>query len=223
MHRSVTTRKVNTESILATNKVLRNTYFLLGLTLLFSALMATVAIASGAAPMGFMGLIVMFGLLFLVQFTAHSAWGIASAFAFTGFMGYSIGPIIGMYMTTFTNGGELVSTALGATGIIFLALSSYTLASKKDFSFMGGFLMIGITVAFLASIAGIFFQMPLLQIVVSGAFAVLSSALIMFHTSQIIHGGERNYITATVSIFVALYNVFIHLLHILAMFAGNRD
>jgi len=223
MYSQSTKRSVQTESLLASNQVLRNTYFLLGLTIVFSALMATLAVITHAAPMGFLSLIGMFGLLYLVHATAHSGWGVASTFLFTGFMGYTLGPMIGYYMTALSNGPEIVASALGATGLIFLSLSTYVLATKKDFSFMGGFLFVGVMVAFLGGLAAMIFNMPLLHILVSGAFAVLSSALIMFHTSNIIHGGERNYILATISIYVALYNLFVSLLHILSVFADSRD
>jgi modulator of FtsH protease len=213
----------SSESVLATNSVLRNTYFLLSLTLLFSAVTAAFSMSINANPGIIIFLVGMFGLSFLVNALKNSAWGIAAAFAFTGFMGYMLGPIINAYLSMYVNGGELIMTALGATGFIFLALSGYVLTSKKDFSYMGGFLFAGIMIAFIAGLAGIFLQMPLFQLFVSGAFALLASGLILFHTSNIIHGGERNYIMATISIYVALFNLFLSLLHILSAFAGNRN
>ncbi|MDF3054257.1 MAG: yccA [Gammaproteobacteria bacterium] len=210
-------------STLATNSVLRNTYFLLSLTLLFSAVTAAFSMAIGANPGIIVLLVGMFGLSFLVNALRNSAWGIVAAFAFTGFMGYMLGPILNAYLSGYTNGGQLVMTALGGTGFVFLALSGYALTTKKDFSYLGGFLFAGIMVAFLASLAGIFFQMPLFQLVISGAFALLSSGLILYHTSNIIHGGETNYIMATISIYTALFNLFVSLLNILGAFAGNRD
>lgn len=220
---SATTRPQQ-PSILATHTVLRNTYFLLSLTLLFSAGTATYAMLSGAKGPGiFLFLIGMFGLSFLVQALRNSAWGILAAFLFTGFLGYTLGPILSMYLHAFSNGSQIIMTALGATGFIFLALSGYVLTTRKDFSYMGGFLFAAITVAFIAGIAGIFFQMPMLQIIISGAFALLSSGLILFQTSQIIHGGETNYIMATVSIYTALFNLFISLLQLLGAFGGSRD
>lgn len=210
-------------SVLATNSVLRNTYFLLSLTLLFSAATAAFAVATNAQPGLILMLVGMFGLLFLVTRLRNSAWGILATFAFTGFMGYTLGPVLNSVMTNFANGGQIVVTALGATGAIFLVLSAYVLTTRKDFSYMGGFLFAAITVAFLAGIGGMLFNIPMLQLVVSGAFALLSSGLILFHTSQIVNGGERNYIMATISIYIALYNLFVSLLQLLSVFGGNRE
>lgn len=216
------------ESILATNKVLRNTYLLLGATFIFSALCAGIAMLTNAAlPAGFSGLLFMvvgmYGLLFLTMRLRNSPWGLVSTFAFTGFMGYTLGPLLNLYLHTFSNGTELIMTALGGTGLIFFGLSAYTLSTRKDFSYMGGFLFIAILVAVVASFAALIFGMPLLHLVVSAAFVLICSGLILFHTSQIIHGGERNYIMATISLYIALYNLFISLLQILSAFAGNRD
>jgi modulator of FtsH protease len=223
--RSSTQSVVQTrDSILSTHSVLRNTYFLLSLTLLFSAGTAAYAMSINARSPGIIIFLVgMFGLSFLVSALRNSAWGIAAAFAFTGFLGYTLGPILNMYLLTFSNGSQIIMTALGATGFIFLTLSAYVLTTRKDFSYMGGFLFAAIMVAFLAGIAGIFFQMPMLQVVISGAFALLSAGLILFHTSQIIHGGETNYIMATVSIYVALFNLFTSLLQLLSAFSGNKN
>lgn len=211
--------------IIASHVVLRNTYLLLGLSLLFSAGSATFAMLTNAAPLGLMAnLIGMFGLLFLVQALKDSAWGLLAVFAFTGFMGYTLGPILNLYLTMFSNGYELIMTALGSTGIIFLALSTYVLTTGKNFSYLGGFLFAAVMVAFLAGIASMLFHMPMLNLIVSGAFALISCGMILFHTSQIIEGGERNYISATISLYVALFNLFISLLRILAFFAGSsRD
>lgn len=212
------------QSVLSTHSVLRNTYFLLSLTLLFSAGTAYFAMATNARGPGMMLFIVgMFGLSFLVSALRNSGWGILAAFAFTGFMGYVLGPILNMFLHSYANGGQIIMTALGATGFIFLALSAYVLTTRKDFSYMGGFLFALIMVAFMVGIGAAIFNAPMLQLVVSGAFALLSSGLILFHTSQIIHGGEQNYIMATISIYVALFNLFTSLLNILGAFAGNRD
>lgn len=212
------------ESVLATNAVLRNTYLLLGGTLVFSALTAGLAIMSNAAPLNpFLVLIGYFGLLFLTNATRNSAWGLLSVFALTGFMGYTLGPILNFYIHGFSNGSELVMMSLGATGLIFFALSGYALISRKDFSFMASFLMIGMIVAFLASLGALFFHVPVLMLAVSAMFALLSSGLILFQTSQIIHGGETNYISATVTLYVSLYNLFISLLQIFGAFGGNRN
>ncbi len=211
------------ESILATNKVLRNTYMLLGLTLLFSGAMAGFALMTNARPLGFLITIVgIYGLMFLTQSLRNSVWGLVSVFAFTGFMGYTLGPILNHYIHAYSNGSELIMTALGGTGIIFFALSGYVLTTRKDFSYLGGFLFVGVMIALLAMIGGMFFNIPGLQLAISAAFVLISSGMILFQTSLIINGGERNYIMATISIFVALYNLFLSLLQLLGAF-GGRD
>ncbi|MBN9287572.1 MAG: BAX inhibitor protein [Gammaproteobacteria bacterium 39-13] len=210
-------------SILETNSVIRNTYILLGSSLAFSALMAYVAMATNARPLGLITLLVYFGLIFMINALRNSALGIVAVFAFTGFMGYTLGPMLNMYIQAFANGKELIFTALGGTGIIFFGLSGYALTTRKDFSYLGGFLMAGMIVLMLAVLVQIFFPMPMLQLATSAGFMLFSSAIILFETSQIIHGGERNYIMATVSIFVALYNLFISLLQILSFFSGQRE
>ncbi len=211
------------ESVLATNKVLRNTYMLLSLTLVFSALTAGYAVVSNAAPLGILGFVGMLGLLFLTQATRNSGWGLVSVFAFTGFMGYTLGPLLNMYIHGFTNGGQLIMTALGATGVIFFALSGYALTTRKDFSYMGGFLFVGVTVAVLFSLANIFLHIPMLTLGISAAFVLLSSGLILFQTSMIINGGETNYIMATISLYVSLFNLFISLLNIFGSFGGRNS
>lgn len=212
------------ESIFTVNQVLRKTYFLLSLTLIFSSLVAFTTLA-GFLPYPGPGvtLIGMFGLMFLAQGLRNSKWGLSAVFAFTGFMGYAVAPIIAQYLHSFSNGSTLVLTALGGTGAIFLALSAYTLISRKDFSYMGGFLFVAITAAFLASVLNIFLDIPMLSVLVSSAFVVISSGLILFQTSQIINGGERNYIMATISLYVSLFNLFISLLNILGIFGGRRN
>lgn len=211
------------QSLIRTHAVLRNTYMLLGLTILFSGLTAAWSVYSNARPMSPVLLLVgMFGLSFLVQATRNSAMGLVSAFLFTGFMGYTLGPILNFYLHNISNGGQIIATALVGTGVIFFALSAYVIASKKNFTYMGGTLVIGICVAFLCSLAAVFFQMPAMSIAASALFMLISSGLIMFYTSQIIYGGETNYITATISIYVAIYNMFISLLQILGAF-NNRD
>lgn len=212
------------ESAFATNAVLRNTYFLLSLTLLFSAGTASFAMMTNAKGPGFVLFLVgMFGLSFLVSSLRNSAWGIAAAFAFTGFLGYTLGPILNIFLHNYSNGSQIIMTSLGATGVIFLALSAYALTTRKDFSYLGGFLFAGIMVAFIAGIGAAVFNWPLLQIIVSGVFALLASGMILFETSRIINGGEQNYIMATVSIYTALFNLFISLLNILGAFSGNRN
>ncbi len=210
-------------SAIATNKVLRNTYALLSMTLLFSAAMAGVAMATNAPPMHW--LLVLggyFGLLFLTTSLRNSVWGLASVFAMTGFMGYTIGPIVSLYISGFSNGAELVTMALGGTGLIFLGLSAYALTTQRDFSFMRGFIFAGVLVAFAGAIIAMIFSIPALSLAVSAAFVVLMSALILYQTSEIIHGGETNYIMATITLYVTIYNLFLSLLQLLAAFAGER-
>ena len=209
---------------LATNKVLRNTYLLLGMTVLFSALTAFISMANNFAGPNFIVMLVgMFGLSYLTSLYQNSSIGLVCIFAFTGFMGYTLGPILHMYLHTFSNGYELITTALGATGIIFLSLSAYVVTSRANFSYMGGFLFSAIIIAFVVGLGAVIFQMPMLNLIVSGVFALVSSGLVLFHTSEIIHGGQTNYIVATISIYMALFNLFLSLLRILAAFSSNRD
>lgn len=211
------------ESVLATNRVIRNTYILLSLTLLFSALTAGVAMATNA-PMLNVWLVMggYFGLLFLTHALRNSAWGIASVFGLTGFMGYTLGPVLSAYIGHYANGAQLVAYALGGSGLIFVGLSAYALTTRKDFSFLSGFLFAGILIAFIAGIANIFLGMPGLALAVSTMFMLLMSGMILFETSAIIHGGETNYILATVSLYVSLYNLFLSLLQLLGVFGGDE-
>ena len=209
------------QSVLATNKVLRNTYTLLSMTLMFSALCAGIAVMINMPPMGIIiTLVGYFGLLFLTARLRNSAWGLVSVFALTGFMGLTLGPIISMYLSV-PSGDQVVMTAMGGTGIIFLGLSGYVLTTRKDFSFMGGFLMVGILVAFLAGIASMFLSMPGLSLAVSAMFVLLMSGLILYQTSEIIHGGETNYIMATVTLYISIYNLFLSLLQLLSALGGD--
>jgi modulator of FtsH protease len=209
------------QSLLATNKVLRNTYGLLAMTLIFSAACAGVAVMMNMPPMGmlitFAG---YFGLLFLTTRFSNSGLGLLFVFALTGFMGLTLGPIISMYLSI-PNGSQIVMTAMGGTGVIFLGLSGYVLTTRKDFSFIGGFLIVGILVAFLAGIGAFFFNMPGLSLAVSAMFVLLMSGMILYQTSEIIHGGETNYILATVTLFVSIYNLFLSLLHLLGAMSGD--
>jgi modulator of FtsH protease len=210
------------QSALATNKVLRNTYALLAMTLMFSAACAGVGMALQLPPFGmlitFAG---YFGLLFLTTRFANSALGLLFVFALTGFMGLTLGPILSLYLSL-PGGDQIVMTAMGGTGAIFLGLSGYVLTTRKDFSFIGGFLMVGILVAFLAGLGAFFFQMPGLSLAVSAMFVLLMSGLILYQTSEIIHGGETNYILATVTLFVSIYNLFLSLLQLLGALGGDE-
>ena len=212
----------STESVLATNKLIKNTYMLLSLTLLFSALTAGMSMVFNLPHPGMIiTLVGYFGLLWATNKFANSGWGLLFVFLLTGFMGLTLGPIISAYIQAFSNGGELVMMAMGGTGVIFLGLSGYALTSRKDFSFMGGFLMVGILVAFLAGIGAAIFSIPALSLAVSAMFVLLMSGLILYQTSQIVHGYETNYILATVTLYVSIYNLFLSLLQLLGAFSGE--
>ncbi len=221
---TLTNNSINTaaSSAISTNKVLRNTYALLSLTLLFSAMTAGITMVLNLPHPGILlTLGGYFGLLFATSHFRNSALGLVFVFALTGFMGYTLGPILNSYLSL-PNGGQMVMTALGSTGVIFIGLSAYVSITQKDFSFMGSFLFAGILVAFIAGLAAIFFEMPMLSIVVSSMFVLLMSGLILFETSNIIHGGETNYIMATVTLFVALLNLFTSLLHLIGFMNSNE-
>lgn len=210
-------------SALATNKVLRNTYLLLSATLAFSALVAGIAMALNVPHPGvIITLVGYFGLLFATHKLQNSAWGILSVFALTGFMGYTLGPIISAYLQFLPNGHQVVLTALGTTAVTFVGLSAYAIKSGKDFSFMGGFLTVGILGAFVLCLIAAFFQMQTLSLVVSGMFVLLMGGFILFETSSILRGEQTNYIIATVSLYVSIYNLFTSLLHLLG-FASADD
>ena len=209
------------ESVLATNKVLRNTYTLLSMTLIFSGVVAYISMQMQLPYPGILlTLAGYWGLLFLTTKFRNSSMGLLAVFALTGFMGYTLGPILNMY-TALPKGDEVIMTALGGTGVIFLALSGYALTTRKDFSFMGGFLLAGIMVVFVAGLAAAIFSMPALSLAVSAGFILLMSGLILYETSNIIHGGETNYIMATVSLYVSIYNLFLSLLNLLSAFSGD--
>jgi modulator of FtsH protease len=200
------------------NKTLVNTYRLLSATLLFSGIMAYVSMAVGFPHLGLFTLIGYFGLLYAVHKLQNSSYGILAVFALTGFMGLTLGPILNYYLAS---NPATVMQALAGTGIIFASLSFYAIVSKKDFSFMGGMLMVGIITAFIAMIANIFLEIPALSVTISAVFILLMSGVILFETSNIIHGGQTNYIMATVSLFVAIYNIFLSLLQILGFMGGD--
>lgn len=212
-----------TSGLVSTNKVLKNTYMLLGMTLAFSAVTAGVATAMNLPPM--MGLVLMlvgFGLLFVVNRMADTAKGLPAIFAFTGVMGAALGPTLSFYLSL-PGGSSLVMQALGGTAVVFFALSAYALTTRKDFSYMGGFLMTGLIVAIVASIANIFLAIPALSLTISAGIVLIMSGLILFDTSRIINGGETNYIRATVSLYLNVYNLFVHMLHLLAVLTGGDD
>lgn len=216
-----------TAPAIATNRVLRNTYALLSLTLLFSALTAGLSMVFNWPYPGLvLTLIGYFGLLFLTARFRNSGWGLLCVFALTGFMGLTLGPIINYYLTATQNGAQLVATALGMTGGIFLVLSGYVLTTRRDFSFMGGMLMVGILVAFLSGLGLVVASMFGMEVSgamlgISALFVLLMCGLILWQTSAIIHGGETNYIMATVTLYVSLYNLFTSLLHLLGAFGDE--
>jgi modulator of FtsH protease len=211
----VSTQTRSAESALSTNKVLRNTYLLLSATLAFSAVTAGTAMAIGMQPLNiWITLGVYFGLLFATMKTQESAWGLLFVFLLTGFLGLTLGPILNAYLNFLPNGGEVVMLALGTTAVTFVGLSAYAISSKRDFSYMGGFLTVGIIAAFVLGLVAYFFEMPALSLAVSGLFVLLMAGLMLFQTSQIVNGGETNYIAATVTLYVSIYNMFTSLLHL---------
>ena len=213
---------ISRTSALSTNKVLRNTYLLLSATLAFSALTAGLAMAFDMPFMNpLITLVVYFGLLFATHKLQNSAWGILSVFALTGFLGLTLGPIISAYLKFLPNGHEVVVMALGTTAVAFLGLSAYAIKSGKDFSFLGGFLTIGILAAFVLGLIAMFFHLQTLSLVVSGMFVLAMGAFILFETSSILRGEQTNYIVATVSLYVAIYNLFVSLLNLLG--AASSD
>lgn len=203
------------------NKVLRNTYMLLSMTLLNSAAFAGVAMAMNLSHgMGLVLSILGLVTLFVVHKTADSGKGIVATFVFTALLGAALGPMLQYYLAL-PNGPSLVMQALGGTAVVFFALSGYALTTRKDFSFMGGFLMVGLVVILMASLVNIFTQVPAVSLAISSAAVLIMSGLILFDTSRIIHGGETNYIRATVALYLDIYNLFVHLLHLLTAFGGD--
>ena len=218
-----TARTAKSESqILATNKVLKNTYALLSATLFFSVVMAVLSMA--IEPPRFTGLLttlVAMGLIwFALPRSANSANGIWVVFGITGLLGFGLGPLMNAYLQM-SNGGQIIATAFGGTGLIFLGLSGYALTSRKDFSFLAGFLMVGLVVALVAIVANIFLQMPALSLAISSVIILVMSGFILHDTSSIIRGEQTNYILATVGMYLSIFNIFIHLLNILGSLSGE--
>ena len=208
------------ESLLSTHKVLRNTYFLLGLTMAFSAVVAYISMSLNLPYPNLIVLLVGFyGLLFVTNRLANSAWGILAAFAFTGFMGYTIGPILNIYVARGME--DLIMLAFAGTAIVFFACSAYVLTTKKDMSFLSTAIFSLFIVLLLGIVASFFFQIPALAVGISALFVIFSTMTILYETSNIIHGGETNYIRATVSIYVSIYNLFISLLRLLSIFSSD--
>lgn len=208
---------------LTVNKLIRNTYILLSLTLLFSTFTATLAFFMNMPPMTY--LISVAGAFLLIWLvlprTANSGAGLGVVFAITGLLGFSLGPILSLYLSL-PNGPNIVATALGGTGIIFLALSAYALITRKDFSFMGGFLFVGMLVVVCSALANIFLQIPAVSLALSAGVILIMSGFILFDTSRMVHNGENsNYILMTVGLYLSIFNIFINLLHLLGF--ANDD
>ncbi|WP_413111465.1 Bax inhibitor-1 family protein [Thaumasiovibrio sp. DFM-14] len=221
MNDRIVTRGSTHESVLATNKVLRNTYFLLSMTLIWSALVATFALVTNMPHPGLiLTLVGFYGLMFLTEKNRNNSMGIVFTFAFTGFVGYTLGPILNMYIGAGL--GYAIMPALGGTALTFLACSAYALTTKRDLSFLNGMLMAGFMVILVGFIANLFLQMPMLYLAMSGMFVLFSTGAILLTTQSIIRGGETNYISATITLYVSIYNLFLSLLQILG-FLGNND
>ena len=205
-------------TVVTTNKLIRNTYTLLSMTLLFSAVTATLSVMLNMPPMTYLVSIgIAFALMwFVLPRTAQSASGLGVVFAITGLLGFALGPILSMYLQL-PQGPQIVATALGGTGVIFLGLSAYALTTRRDFNFMGGFLFVGMLVVLAASLANIFFAMPAMSLAISAAVVMLMSGFILFDTSRMIHGGVDNYILATIGLYMSIFNLFVSLLQILAI------
>ncbi len=221
MYRNQTVART-AESALATNKVLRNTYTLLSITMLFSAAMAAVSIVAESGPGTYLlSVIGAFGLIWLVlPRTANSGAGLGVVFAITGLLGFGLGGVLNQYLAM-SNGPQLIMTALGGTGVIFLGLSAYALTTRRDFSFLGGMLFVGMLVILVAALANIFLAIPAMTLAISSIIIMLMSGFILYDTSRIIHGGETNYIMATVSLYLSIYNIFINLLAILGIMSDD--
>lgn len=216
-------RSTASEAGLATNKLIRNTYTLLSMTLLFSALMAGVSVYLRMPPMTYLlGLGGAFLLIWLVlPRTANSAKGLGVVFAITGLLGFSLGPLLSAYLSL-SNGPQIVGMAFAGTGVIFLGLSGYALMSRKDFSFMGGFLITGFLVVLMAALGNIFLQIPALSLAISAAVIFIMSGFLLYDTSRMVHAGDStNYLLMTVSLYLNIFNIFVHLLHILGVMGGD--
>ncbi|MEO0971594.1 MAG: Bax inhibitor-1/YccA family protein [Pseudomonadota bacterium] len=220
-HAATTSTSIPQDSVLATNKVLRNTYWLLALTLLCTAGCAFLSASLRVPYLGpWVTMIGYFALLFATSRFSNSPLGLVFIFLLTGFMGFTLGPVLGS-IARIPGGSDIIMTAFGVTGASFLGLSAYAITSRRNFSFLGGFLTVGILGMFLLGIVALIFKLSTLSLVVSGGFLLLSGGLILWQTSEIVHGGERNYINATITLWVSIYNMFMSLLNILMAFSGD--
>ncbi len=223
MNQNYSTVAQRSSSAITTNKVLRNTYLLLSLTLLFSGLTAALSMFMNMPPMTYMISVIggMVIAMFVLPRFANSTAGIGIVFLITGMLGFGLGPILSMY-ASLPNGGNIITLSLGGTGVIFMGLSAYALATRKDFSFLGGFLMVGFLLVLLAALANIFLQIPAMSLMISAVVIMIMSGFILYDTSRIIHGGETNYVLATIGLYMTIFNIFISLLQILGIM-GNDD
>ena len=223
MNQNYTTIAQKSSSVLATNKVLRNTYMLLSSTFLFSGPTAALSMFMNMPPMTYLVSVIggMVIAMFVLPRFAHSTAGIGIVFLITGMLGFGLGPILTMY-ASLPNGGNIITLSLAGTGIIFLGLSAYALTTRKDFSFLGGFLMVGFLLVLLAAIANIFLAIPAMSLAISAVVIMIMSGFILYDTSRIIHGGETNYVLATIGLYMTIFNIFISLLQILGIM-GNDD
>ncbi|SDH77516.1 Bax inhibitor-1/YccA family protein [Nitrosomonas sp. Nm132] len=223
MNRSYSTVAHSASSAFATNKVLRNTYMLLSLTLLFSGLTAGLSMFLNMPPMTYLISVIggMLIAMFVLPRFANSTAGIGIVFLITGLLGFGLGPMLTMY-ASLPNGGNIITLSLAGTGAIFMGLSAYALATRKDFSFLGGFLMVGFLLVLLAALANIFLQIPAMSLAISAVVILIMSGFILYDTSRIIHGGETNYVLATIGLYMTIFNIFISLLQILGIM-GNDD
>jgi len=223
MNQNYSTVAQRSSSAITTNKVLRNTYLLLSLTLLFSGLTAALSMFMNMPPMTYMISVIggMVIAMFVLPRFANSTAGIGIVFLITGMLGFGLGPILSMY-ASLPNGGNIITLSLAGTGVIFMGLSAYALATRKDFSFLGGFLMVGFLLVLLAALANIFLQIPAMSLMISAVVIMIMSGFILYDTSRIIHGGETNYVLATIGLYMTIFNIFISLLQILGIM-GNDD
>lgn len=223
MNQNLSTVAQRSPSAIATNKVLRNTYMLLSLTLLFSGFTAAISMMMNMPPMTY--LISVIGAMVIAMFVlprfANSPAGIGIVFLITGMLGFGLGPMLTMY-ASLPNGGNIITLSLAGTGAIFMGLSAYVLTTRKDFSFLGGFLMVGFLLVLLAALANIFLQIPAMSLMISAVVIMIMSGFILYDTSRIIHGGETNYVLATIGLYMTIFNIFISLLQILGIM-GNDD
>ncbi|MBY0500035.1 modulator of FtsH protease [Nitrosomonas ureae] len=223
MNQNLSTVSQRSTSAIATNKVLRNTYMLLSLTLLFSGFTAAISMLMNMPPMTYLISVIggMVIAMFVLPRFANSPAGIGIVFLITGLLGFGLGPILTMY-ASLPNGGNIITLSLAGTGAIFMGLSAYVLTTRKDFSFLGGFLMVGFLLVLLAALANIFLQIPAMSLMISAVVIMIMSGFILYDTSRIIHGGETNYVLATIGLYMTIFNIFISLLQILGIM-GNDD